>query len=83
MAGKPILPKSNIGEMKAVKREAEDGYRESKTHYFWIKAINEVRSGARYKPIKLCLWPCSEDTFSRGARQLIKIKFNLITYSFP
>ena len=55
MARKPILPKSNIGEMKAVKREAKDGYRESKTHYFWIKAINEVRSGARYKPIKLCL----------------------------
>ena len=55
VVGKPILPKSNIGEMKAVKREAKDGYRESKTHYFWIKAINEVRSGARYKPIKLCL----------------------------
>ena len=78
MVGKPILPKSNIGEMKAVKREAKDGYRESKTHYFWIKAINEVRSGARYKPIKLGLWPCFEDTFSQGVRQLIRIKLSFL-----
>ena len=55
VVGKPILPKSNIGEMKAVKREAKDGYRASKTHYFWIKAINEVRSGSRYESIKVCL----------------------------
>ena len=49
VVGKPIFPKSNIGEMKAVKIEAKDGvdgYRGSESHYFWIKPINEVRSGA-------------------------------------
>ena len=71
MVGKPILPKSNIGEMKAVKMEAVDGvdgYRDPGSHYFWIRPINEVRSGARYRPIKLGLWPCSEDSSSHLGR---------------